>query len=462
MQPREIVGPSGIPLSDDNLRTLARGGSKYILCMPLRRGSEVAEHAITRPGRYGRVAENLHRLFETFELLADNPRMGRPRSASAPADVHFFPVSGTPSVIIYRTRDVLEILRVWHGRQDPARIEPEIGPEVFHQRVSDLTGGFLAPLRVVTLPLDLTARERRSCSREVAVYHPVVRHFFRCSPRASWRDFQRAAIRTDEGRTALAARRRSRKLVAFTEANRAAPARLLVEHRGQRILIFTCDNDTAYAIAWEHCIMPVTSDIGREERRQVLERFRRGDLRALVSAQVLNEGIDVPDADTAILVGGPPPSPISPRLARSTLFSCAQRARDRSGDWDRAAVLSDAAKHTGTSPDSLEQSLLADLQRERILHVPSTTASSKNASPWTSGESPPDYDLVREPDTSSALTPTRTRAFRTTSGPGAAPILASTGALRRASSRSGRSPSTRTRWWAVCAPSSSIPTSSRS
>jgi len=50
--------------------------------------------------------------------------------------------------------------------------------------------------------------------------------------------------------------------------------------------------------------MPVTSDIGRRERGEALDRFREGELRALVSAQVLNEGIDVPDADTAILVGG--------------------------------------------------------------------------------------------------------------------------------------------------------------
>ena len=46
-------------VSKANLETLARGGGKYILCMPIRHGGEVAQHVITRPGRYQKVADNL-------------------------------------------------------------------------------------------------------------------------------------------------------------------------------------------------------------------------------------------------------------------------------------------------------------------------------------------------------------------------------------------------------------------
>jgi len=46
-----------------------------------------------------------------------------------------------------------------------------------------------------------------------------------------------------------------------------------------RVLVFTADNETAYAIAREHLVMPLTWTISRPERDDVLERFRHGDLR---------------------------------------------------------------------------------------------------------------------------------------------------------------------------------------
>jgi len=53
-----FVGDAGM-VSKANLETLARGGGKYILCMPIQRGGEVANVVLTRPGRYQKVAENL-------------------------------------------------------------------------------------------------------------------------------------------------------------------------------------------------------------------------------------------------------------------------------------------------------------------------------------------------------------------------------------------------------------------
>jgi transposase len=53
-----FVGDAGM-VSQDNLRTLSRGGGKYLLAMPMKRGDEVTEAVLGRPGRYRKVAENL-------------------------------------------------------------------------------------------------------------------------------------------------------------------------------------------------------------------------------------------------------------------------------------------------------------------------------------------------------------------------------------------------------------------
>jgi hypothetical protein len=53
-----FVGDAGM-VSEANLQALARGGGKYILCMPVKPGNEVSEAVLARPGRYHPVAPNL-------------------------------------------------------------------------------------------------------------------------------------------------------------------------------------------------------------------------------------------------------------------------------------------------------------------------------------------------------------------------------------------------------------------
>ena len=53
-----FVGDAGM-VSADNLRTLARGGGRYIVCMPVHPGGEVDKEVVSRRGRYREVAENL-------------------------------------------------------------------------------------------------------------------------------------------------------------------------------------------------------------------------------------------------------------------------------------------------------------------------------------------------------------------------------------------------------------------
>lgn len=181
-----------------------------------------------------------------------------------------------------------------------ARLGELVGPIVFERTVADLAGTWLAPFEVVTLHLALEHDERRAYDLDMGRYRAMRQRI----AVDRWTDFVRSASQTEEGRAALVGYRRATRLVALTRAKRRAVGNLLRRHRKARILIFTADNAAAYELSREHLVMPMTCDIGRAEREEALMRFRTGEIRALVSSRVLNEGLDVPDADVAIVVGG--------------------------------------------------------------------------------------------------------------------------------------------------------------
>ena len=190
------------------------------------------------------------------------------------------------------------------GDETSERVTELIGPVVYELTINDLKGRWLADFDLVVLRLRLHPDERRRYDAEIGAFRKVYRDFRAMSPGASWQEFVAAASQSAEGRSALAAWRQARKLLAFPRSKRETLGSLLERHRNSRVLVFTTDNESAYEIGREHLIMPITCDITRREREQALEWFRRGALRQLVSARVLNEGVDVPDADVGVVVGG--------------------------------------------------------------------------------------------------------------------------------------------------------------
>jgi len=184
------------------------------------------------------------------------------------------------------------------------RLSELLGPVVYQASIDDLAGTYLADYDLVVLRVHLNREEQQRYEREAAAFRSFYRAFRRMAPEASWAELVRAGMRSFAGRQALAAWRESQRMVAFPSAKRRALSELLMQHQARRTLIFTPNNQTAYEVSREHLVMPLTCDIQRAERDDALGRFRRGELRTLVSSRVLNEGLDVPDADVAIVVGG--------------------------------------------------------------------------------------------------------------------------------------------------------------
>jgi len=179
-----------------------------------------------------------------------------------------------------------------------------LGPTVFQCGIGDLTGTALAPYTHETIGIKLTPDERTAYRSTRGVFSTFYARARRENPNMQWRQFVYEAQRTDDGREAVAAWRASRALVAYPDGKRTKLRELLARHAEDRTLVFTADNATAYAISRELLVPPITCDIRRKERTELLKRFASGDCNVLVSAQVLDEGFDLPDADVAIVVGG--------------------------------------------------------------------------------------------------------------------------------------------------------------
>lgn len=188
--------------------------------------------------------------------------------------------------------------------EDQGALLRHVGPVVYTRTIDELTGDGLAPYEHATIPIALTRVERVRYDEARARFSAVYAQYQRYSRGAPWSEFVQDARKTAAGRDALAGWREYRALIAYPEGKRAALRDLLARHAGERALVFTSDNATAYAIARELLVMPITHEIARAERTTALARFTAGDLPVLVSSQVLDEGLDVPDADIAIVVGG--------------------------------------------------------------------------------------------------------------------------------------------------------------
>lgn len=180
-----------------------------------------------------------------------------------------------------------------------------VGPTVYRQDIVDLEGDFLADYEVERIEVELAPPERAAYEEARAVYRGFLgRHGIRMGAPDGWQRFIRESAIRSGGREAMDAYRRQRQL-AF-----AAPAKLdyldmlLSRHRHDRAIVFTQDNATAYEVSRRFLVPVITHQTKVSERSRILAGLADGTYGAVVTSKVLNEGVDVPSANVAIVLSG--------------------------------------------------------------------------------------------------------------------------------------------------------------
>jgi len=189
------------------------------------------------------------------------------------------------------------------GRE--ADLQELIGATVYRRDIVELSGRWLAEYDVERIVVELTDAERDAYVEARSIYRDFLRrNGIRVGARGGWSDFIMRAARSDWGRQAMDAWRRSKSLSLAAEAKFERLDDLLAAHSGDRMLIFTQTNATAYEIARRFLVPVITHHTKVTERSAILKGLREGTYTAVVTSKVLNEGVDVPEANVAVVVSG--------------------------------------------------------------------------------------------------------------------------------------------------------------
>ena len=180
-----------------------------------------------------------------------------------------------------------------------------IGPIVYRREITQLRGEYLADYRVETVFVNLSDDEREEYEKCREVYRTFLQDNGIDMRRPNgWGQFLFVAHRSPEGRQAYLAYRRQRDLALAAPAKIELLGKLLDRHNGDRVIIFTHDNATVYKVAQRFLVPVITHQTKTKERRDILQRFNAGTYPIVATSHVLNEGVNVPEANVAIILSG--------------------------------------------------------------------------------------------------------------------------------------------------------------
>lgn len=179
-----------------------------------------------------------------------------------------------------------------------------VGPVAYNLSFKHVRGSTLADFDVVRIPVALTDVEQATydqCSR-------IVRHFITSrrkeQPGYSWQDLCKEMGKDPQARHA----QKAYYLKQSIEDRAAEKLRVLEDlfrlHVGQPTIVFAGSNAMAVEVSKRFLVPAILSHTPKRERLAVLDWFAKGQFTVLVANRVLDEGVDVPEAKVAVVIGG--------------------------------------------------------------------------------------------------------------------------------------------------------------
>jgi len=180
-----------------------------------------------------------------------------------------------------------------------------VGSRVVQIEPEELAGEHLADYDIKRIEVALTADERERYDEHQGTFTDYLAQSN--LQLRSGEDYRKLVMRsgTDPAaREALLAKQRAREVMMNADRKVEVLADLLDRHSEDRIIVFTAFTDLVYRLSERFLLPAITHETGAAERKEILRAFRNGSYSRIVTANVLDEGVDVPDANVAIVLSG--------------------------------------------------------------------------------------------------------------------------------------------------------------
>jgi superfamily II DNA or RNA helicase len=189
------------------------------------------------------------------------------------------------------------------GRE--ALLDDRVGAVVYARSIRDLAGEYLADYDTARLAVALSDDEAARYETQRGVYREFLRdqRINMASP-DGWSRFIQVSSQSSAGRRAFLAYREQKQIAIASRGKLHVLEGLLRQHAHDRLLVFTNDNDTVYLISRTFLLPALTHQTDLKDRREILARFNSGEYPALVTSRVLNEGVNIPAANVAVVLSG--------------------------------------------------------------------------------------------------------------------------------------------------------------
>ncbi|HZA08212.1 MAG TPA: DEAD/DEAH box helicase family protein [Nitrososphaeraceae archaeon] len=181
-----------------------------------------------------------------------------------------------------------------------------VGGIVFEAQSIDLAKAkHLASYKIERRLVDMTPEEYEEYKNNFSIYQTCLQRMgLKMNRPGAFRRLIMMSGRSVTARQAILARNKAMGIALNSRSKIEELKKILSQNNGIKTIIFTQHNKLVYEISDRFLIPFITYKSSKEERQDALNGFRDGRYNAIVTSKVLDEGVDVPDAQLGIIVSG--------------------------------------------------------------------------------------------------------------------------------------------------------------